>query len=222
MANDPLFIIAALACLAVVVILLIGIGGFAKGGEFNRKNANKLMRWRIGAQAVAVVLILIYVALILIGKANIRFLLIPVLGLIATLAIITTTHLLLFDSFDWISELSWLISFDFSAYNSINLLIVVSVILGLIIWLITFRLIHYKRIMRKQRPVYLLVKVFLVLSLLVSAASNYRNGSELIFLFAPFSMALADYIENRDRTLVKEVILWFFVLFPGLLILIQM
>jgi len=40
----------------VVFILMLGIGGFAKGGEFNRKHANRLMRYRIYAQAVAVAL----------------------------------------------------------------------------------------------------------------------------------------------------------------------
>ncbi|MEY5039163.1 MAG: hypothetical protein RL472_2269, partial [Pseudomonadota bacterium] len=35
----------------------IGIGSFAKGGDFNRKYANRLMRWRLGAQFVAVILI---------------------------------------------------------------------------------------------------------------------------------------------------------------------
>ncbi len=57
MIHDPLFMLAAVACLAVVVILMIGIGGFAKGGEFNRKHSNRLMRYRIAAQAVAVLLI---------------------------------------------------------------------------------------------------------------------------------------------------------------------
>ncbi|MFM2356706.1 MAG: hypothetical protein RLZZ528_2442 [Pseudomonadota bacterium] len=61
MANDPLFLIAAFACLAVLVILMIGIGGFAKGGDFNRKHANRIMRYRIIAQAVAVALILLFV-----------------------------------------------------------------------------------------------------------------------------------------------------------------
>ena len=61
MANDPLFIIVAISCLAVLVILMIGIGGFAKGGDFNRKHANKVMRWRIGAQALAIALILLFV-----------------------------------------------------------------------------------------------------------------------------------------------------------------
>lgn len=61
MANDPLFLVVAAACIGVLVILLIGIGGFAKGGDFNRKHANRLMRYRIYAQAVAVALILIFV-----------------------------------------------------------------------------------------------------------------------------------------------------------------
>ena len=55
--NDPLFILAAVASLVVLAILMFGIGSFAKGGEFNRRNANKLMRWRLGAQFVAVILI---------------------------------------------------------------------------------------------------------------------------------------------------------------------
>lgn len=63
MTKDPLFIVAALACLAVLVILMIGIGGFAKGGDFNRKHANRIMRYRIIAQAVAVALILLFVFL---------------------------------------------------------------------------------------------------------------------------------------------------------------
>jgi hypothetical protein len=61
MANDPLFIVAAIAVLGVLVILMIGIGGFARGGEFNKKHANRLMRYRIYAQAGAVALILLFV-----------------------------------------------------------------------------------------------------------------------------------------------------------------
>jgi hypothetical protein len=61
MMQDPLFIIAAIACLAVVAVLLFGIGSFAKGGDFNKKYANKAMRWRIIAQFLAVILILLFV-----------------------------------------------------------------------------------------------------------------------------------------------------------------
>ncbi|WP_420568467.1 twin transmembrane helix small protein [Thalassovita sp.] len=61
MKDDPLFYVVAIACLAVVVILMTGIGGFAKGGDFNRKYANKIMRLRIVAQFIAVAMILLFV-----------------------------------------------------------------------------------------------------------------------------------------------------------------
>lgn len=63
MANDPLFILVAIAVLIVLAILMFGIGTFGKGGDFNRKYANKIMRWRIIAQAIAVALILLFVYL---------------------------------------------------------------------------------------------------------------------------------------------------------------
>lgn len=61
MLQDPLFIVVSIAMLAVVLVLLFGIGSFAKGGEFNKKYANKAMRWRIIAQFVAVMLVLLFV-----------------------------------------------------------------------------------------------------------------------------------------------------------------
>ncbi len=50
-------IIIALIC--VVLSLLMGIISMAKGGEFNAKYGNLLMRARVASQAVAVVLLLI-------------------------------------------------------------------------------------------------------------------------------------------------------------------
>lgn len=61
MANDPLFIIAAIACLAVVAVLVIGIGGFARGGAFNKKFGNKMMQLRLLLQFIAVILIVAFV-----------------------------------------------------------------------------------------------------------------------------------------------------------------
>ena len=60
MTSDPIFLIGVLACFVVLIILMIGIGSFAKGGEFNRKHSNRLMRYRIIAQAGAVIIIVGY------------------------------------------------------------------------------------------------------------------------------------------------------------------
>lgn len=59
--QDPLLIIAIVACLVVLVILLLGINAFRKGGADGAKQSNKFMRWRLIAQFVAVVLIMVFV-----------------------------------------------------------------------------------------------------------------------------------------------------------------
>ena len=48
---------------AVVIVLAVGIGGFAKGGAFNAKYANKMMRLRLLLQFIAVLLILLFIYL---------------------------------------------------------------------------------------------------------------------------------------------------------------
>lgn len=42
---------------AVLAVLVIGVFNMLKGGEFNRKHGNRLMRWRVILQAGAVVLL---------------------------------------------------------------------------------------------------------------------------------------------------------------------
>ena len=54
-------VIVIVACLLVLIVLMIGLGGFTFGGDFNRKYANKIMRLRILFQAIAILLIILFV-----------------------------------------------------------------------------------------------------------------------------------------------------------------
>lgn len=47
------------AVVATGLVLLVGVLTMARGGEFNQKYGNKLMRLRILMQAIAVVLIML-------------------------------------------------------------------------------------------------------------------------------------------------------------------
>ncbi len=69
MVDDPLYYAMIFAILVVFVVLMVGLGAFTKGGDFNRKHANRLMRYRIIAQAVAIGMILLFVILRGSGKA---------------------------------------------------------------------------------------------------------------------------------------------------------
>ena len=59
--SENAHIFVMVVCLLVVIVLMIGLGGFAFGGDFNKKYANKLMRLRILLQAIAILLIIFFV-----------------------------------------------------------------------------------------------------------------------------------------------------------------
>ena len=55
--DNPIYVIGAVLCLIVVIILALGLGSFAKGGDGSGNRSNRLMRYRLIAQAVAVIFI---------------------------------------------------------------------------------------------------------------------------------------------------------------------
>ena len=57
--NSILPFIIAIVLIAVLIVLLIGIISMLKGGEFNKRWSNKLMRARVVLQGLAVILILL-------------------------------------------------------------------------------------------------------------------------------------------------------------------
>ncbi len=58
----PMLIVIALV--AVLIVLLTGVFGMLRGGQFNKQYGNKLMRLRVALQGLAVLLIVVYVAFI--------------------------------------------------------------------------------------------------------------------------------------------------------------
>lgn len=53
-----------LGLLSVVVTLFAGFTSMTRGGDFNARWGNKLMRWRVVTQAVTIALFLVYIVLI--------------------------------------------------------------------------------------------------------------------------------------------------------------
>ena len=55
--SNPFPVLLIVALLAVVGVLFLGLFSMARGGEFNRKHGNRLMRWRVVMQGAALVLL---------------------------------------------------------------------------------------------------------------------------------------------------------------------
>ena len=54
-----LLILTIVFALITLGILITGVVGMAKGGDFNRKYGNKLMQMRVAAQGITIFLILL-------------------------------------------------------------------------------------------------------------------------------------------------------------------
>lgn len=55
---EPFILILLIATtLSVLAVLLLGVMSMMRGGELNKKYGNKLMQWRVGLQAVSLLLI---------------------------------------------------------------------------------------------------------------------------------------------------------------------
>jgi uncharacterized BrkB/YihY/UPF0761 family membrane protein len=61
--SGVLFTLMIIAMIAVVVVLFFGLFSMARGGAFNQRNANKLMRWRVALQGVAILLFVLFMML---------------------------------------------------------------------------------------------------------------------------------------------------------------
>jgi len=59
--NAFLAFLVPAAIIATAIVLIIGLGGFAGGGNFNKKYGNKLMQMRVLLQGVAIGLIVILI-----------------------------------------------------------------------------------------------------------------------------------------------------------------
>lgn len=57
--NTVILILLAVTLVAVVIVLLAGVVGMARGGDFNAKYGNELMRARVVLQGLAIVLFIL-------------------------------------------------------------------------------------------------------------------------------------------------------------------
>ena len=64
--SNIIIILLAIAMAGVVLVLFVGIGVMARGGEFNRRHGNRLMRMRVVLQGAA---ILLFILLILASRS---------------------------------------------------------------------------------------------------------------------------------------------------------
>nr|WP_321221267.1 DUF6427 family protein [uncultured Psychroserpens sp.] len=164
--------------------------------------------------------VLIFAALLVYVITDIKNYLIPVVG-VAAVAIIAVSYFIIIDK-DIVTYVKGLLyySLDFTPLNSKRIIIGATLLLSFGLWSLFYYIKNIKSQMKSYRPSFKLIILSAIIGLAILAIAPSKNGSEFIFLFAPLSIIMTNYIEVIKEKWFKETLLWVLVLTPiGLLML---
>jgi hypothetical protein len=161
-------------------------------------------------------LLLIPIALLLFKIGNIKYWLIPITAII-TVAILYACYALIYqiDLITFYNEKT-LFSFDFSGWANQKTIISLALMLAYFLWASVFYFGKIRAISRNLKPPYYLIFIVAVLSVLLTLIVPGKSGAEWLFFLMPFSIILANYIQDITEVWFKESLIIAFLLLPFL------
>jgi hypothetical protein len=163
---------------------------------------------------------LVIVALIYHSQNDIKNIIIPVIGIVTAIVLLLVYNILVHDVYIGPSNFQRYASLDFTPYNSKESVIKFTVLFTSLIWILIyfFRILPDKN--KKLRPSYFLIAWASIIAVLIAIIAPVKNGSEFLFLFAPFSIIMANYIEVISERWFKEVFVVLLIITPILTLLL--
>ncbi|HLT33265.1 MAG TPA: DUF6427 family protein [Aquaticitalea sp.] len=163
---------------------------------------------------------LILSAIFLYSIINFKNWLIPFTGVLTVIIIWVCAMILMNQDFSDYFAGFFVYSFDYTRLNSARIVVSATILLSYGIWASFYFIKHLKEKSKTLRPSFHLVVLSSVISLLIILISPNKNGSEFIFLFAPLSIIMANYLEVTKEKWFKEVLIWILVLIPAVFLIL--
>ncbi|WP_179337535.1 DUF6427 family protein [Winogradskyella ludwigii] len=163
---------------------------------------------------------LVIVALIYHSQNDFKNVIIPFTGIATGIILLLIFNIVVYDEYFRAEDFERYASLDFSVYNSKANILKFTVLFSSFVWVFIsyFRIIPDKN--KKIKPSYFLIAWASIIAILVAVIAPLKNGSEYVFLFAPFSIIMANYIEIISERWFKEVVVLLLFITPiiGLLL----
>ncbi|TVZ52675.1 DUF6427 family protein [Dokdonia sp. Hel_I_53] len=106
------------------------------------------------------------------------------------------------------------ISFDFKAYNNLQILIAIAFLIGTLLWTIWSYLREQSRASSVLKGRYAVVLTILFISFAFIMMINNKTGAEWYFILPPIVIIVSNYLENTSSLLFKESLLWLIIILP--------
>ncbi|MBO6879940.1 MULTISPECIES: DUF6427 family protein [Winogradskyella] len=157
---------------------------------------------------------LVIVALIYHSQNDVKNTIIPFVGVATVIVLLLVYNIIVHDNFIRPTNFQRFASLDYTPYNSKGSVLKFTVLFATFVWILIyfFRILPDKN--KKLRPSYFLIAWSSIIAILVAIIAPVKNGSEFIFLFAPFSIIMANYIEVISERWFKEVFVVLLIITP--------
>ncbi|WGD35753.1 DUF6427 family protein [Olleya sp. YS] len=163
---------------------------------------------------------LVFIALLLFSETNPKYYLVPCIGLATTSILAISYSVIVYDDYFVALHIDPTINLDISNYNSLQFIIVITMLLSFGLWSSLFYLKDIKKKMRSYRPSYKILFIACTLASIIVLFAPKKNGSEFLFLFAPLAVIIINYIETIEEKWFKEVFLGLLAFIPIVLLVL--
>lgn len=164
--------------------------------------------------------ILVIIALISYAIEDIKNWIIPFLAFFAVALLYSCYYIITEDTFGNLEQYWSGISIDFTAYNSLKTIISITVLLSFGLWSSFF---YFKKIGEQTRSVkasFILIYIAFLLGVALIVVTDYKDGSEFLFVFAPLAIIITNYIETITEKWFAEVFVWLIIVTPVITLLL--
>ena len=164
--------------------------------------------------------ILVPLAILLYTDKELRHWLIPFASIFAVFTIASSYSILAkFNLLAYFVE-GLSISVNFTNYNSLAFIIGLTVLLSFGAWSFVFYIKAISLKKKALRPSFYLIAYAVVLSFIIVLIAPNKTGAELLFMFAPLAIVMANYIEIISDKWFKELFFCVLLLVPFLLLVL--
>lgn len=159
-------------------------------------------------------LLLVIVGLIFYSNNQFKNWLVPLVGVLAMVILYVAFHIIKNNTLGNVNDYFQSPSFNFSIYNTPKLITGITILISFGLWASIFYIKNITNKLKSFRPSFIIILIMALLALILTVVSNNKDGSEWIFLFAPLSIIITNYIEVIEEKWFKELFLIVLILIP--------
>ncbi len=159
-------------------------------------------------------MLLVFAALLFYSENKVKNWIIPFVGLATVALIFIAYHVVRFDTYGDFTLYVDNIDFNFENYNSLKMVIAITILLSFGLWASLFYIKTINKKLKTFRPSFIIVLIMAMIAVVVALVSPNKNGSEILFLFAPLAIIITNYIEVIQEKWFKEILIGVLILIP--------